>query len=62
MPDIIYLFSESYISYTRQYLLLQDGRHNSKCFFVDQGIQSQKSLYCQMIFLEVFDVILISRV
>ena len=30
MPDIIYLNSESYISYTRLYLLIQDGRHNSK--------------------------------
>ena len=30
MPDIIYLISESYISYTRLYLLIQDGRHNSK--------------------------------
>ena len=30
MPDIIYLISESYMSYTRLYLLIQDGRHNSK--------------------------------
>ena len=30
MPDIIYLNSESYISYTRLYLLMKDGRHNSK--------------------------------
>ena len=30
MPDIIYLISESYISYTRLYLLIQDGCHNSK--------------------------------
>ena len=30
MTDIIYLISEGYISYTRLYLLLQDGRHNSK--------------------------------
>ena len=30
MPDIIYLISESYISYARLYLLIQDGRHNSK--------------------------------
>ena len=30
MPDIIYLISESYISYTRLYLLIQDGRHNLK--------------------------------
>ena len=30
MPDIIYLITESYISYTRLYLLIQDGRHNSK--------------------------------
>ena len=30
MPDIIYLISESYISYTRLYLLIQDGHHNSE--------------------------------
>ena len=30
MPDIIYLISESYISYKRLYLLIQDGRHNLK--------------------------------
>ena len=30
IPDIIYLISEGYISYTRLYLLIQDGRHNSK--------------------------------
>ena len=30
MPDIIYLISGGYISYTRLYLLIQDGRHNSK--------------------------------
>ena len=30
MPDIISLISEGYISYTRLYLLIQDGRHNSK--------------------------------
>ena len=30
MPDIIYLISEGYISYTRLYSLIQDGRHNSK--------------------------------
>ena len=30
MPDIIYFISEGYISYTRLYLLLQDGRYNLK--------------------------------
>ena len=30
MPDIIYLISEGYISYTRLYSLIQDGRYNSK--------------------------------
>ena len=29
MPDIIYLISES-SSHTQDYLLIQDGRHNSK--------------------------------
>ena len=30
MPDNIYLISEIYISYTRIYLLIEDGRHELK--------------------------------
>ena len=30
MPDNMHLILESYITYTRLYLLIQDGRHNLK--------------------------------
>ena len=36
MPDNIYLISESYISYTRLFLFIQDGCHNSKWPPVEQ--------------------------
>ena len=44
MPDIISLISEGYISYTRLYLLIQDGRHNSKWPPAESKIQISELL------------------